>query len=100
GAWAVESGRVDAPADGGVDVVIDVPSGRVVAHVERRDGAVQSVAFRNVPSYVIARGVPAGGVSVDVAYGGAIYAFVPASELGLRIAADALPELIGAGRRI
>jgi proline racemase len=100
GAWAVESGRVDAPADGGVDVTIDVPSGRVVAHVECRGGAVERVAFRNVPSYVIARDVPAGDVRVDVAYGGAIYAFVPASRIGLPIAADALPELIGAGRRI
>jgi proline racemase len=100
GAWAVESGLVDAPADGGVDVTIDVPSGRVVARVERRGGAVESVAFRNVPSYVVARNVPAGGVRADVAYGGAIYAFVPASDLGLAIATDALTELIAAGRRI
>jgi proline racemase len=68
--------------------------------VECRGGAVERVAFRNVPSYVIARDVPAGDVQVDVAFGGAIYAFVPASRLGLAIAADSLPELIGAGRRI
>ena len=74
GAWAVESGRVAAPADGTVDVTIDVPSGRVVARVTTRGGAVASVAFVNVPSFVIARGVDAGGVMVDVAYGGAIYA--------------------------
>jgi proline racemase len=100
GAWAVESGRVDAPADGDVDVTIDVPSGRVVARVECRGGAVQRVAFRNVPAYVIARDVPADGVRVDVAYGGAIYAFVPASALGLAVTPGALPELIAAGRRI
>jgi proline racemase len=100
GAWAVESGRVSAPKDGEVDVTIDVPSGRVVARVECRGGAVQRVAFRNVPAYVIARDVAADGVGVDVAYGGAIYAFVPASRLGLAIAPGALSELIGAGRRI
>src|SRR5919201_6723150 len=100
GTWAVESGRVEAPADGAVDVKIDVPSGRVVARVECRAGAVERVAFRNVPSYVIARGVPAGRVRVDVAYGGAIYAFVPAAELGLSISAQALPELVRAGREI
>ena len=100
GVWAVESGRVDAPADGEVDVTIDVPSGRVVARVECRGRAVERVAFRNVPAYVIARDVPAGAVRVDVAYGGAIYAFVPASRLGLTIASGALPELIGEGRRI
>src|SRR4029079_4245835 len=53
GAWAVESGRVEAPANGEVDVTIDVPSGRVVARVACRSGAVERVAFRNVPAFVI-----------------------------------------------
>jgi proline racemase len=100
GAWAVESGRVAAPADGDVDVTIDVPSGRVVARVRRRAGALDSVAFRNVPSYVVARGVQAGDVEVDVAFGGAIYAFVPAERLGLRVVPGDLTELIAAGRRV
>jgi proline racemase len=100
GAWAVESGRVAAPHDGDVDVAIDVPSGRVVARVRRREGFVESVAFRNVPSFVIARSVPAAGVEVDVAYGGAIYAFVAASRFGLRVVADDLPRLIEAGRLV
>ena len=100
GAWAVESGRVDAPADGEVDVTIDVPSGRVVARVRRRAGQVETVAFRNVPSYVMARGVPACGIEVDVAYGGAIYAFAPAERLGLRVVPDQLPRLIAAGREV
>jgi proline racemase len=100
GAWAVESGRIPAPGDGEVEVTIDVPSGRVVARVECRDGTVERVAFRNVPAYVIARGVTAGEARVDVAYGGAIYAFVPAGQLGLPLAAEALPDLIRAGREI
>ena len=100
GAWAIESGRVAAPEDGEVDVTIDVPSGRVVATVRRRGGTVESVAFRNVPAYVVARGVPAGGVRVDVAYGGAIYAFVPASAMGLRVVPEDLAELIAAGRSV
>jgi proline racemase len=100
GAWAVESGRVAAPTAGEVDVTIDVPSGRVVARVVRRAGAVERVAFRNVPAYVVARGVAAGDVRVDVAYGGAIYAFVPASAVGLPLSAGALPELIRVGREI
>jgi proline racemase len=100
GAWAVESGRVAAPDDGDVDVTIDVPSGRVVATVRRRAGAVESVAFRNVPASVVARGVAAGDVEVDVAYGGAIYAFAPAAALGLRVVPDDLPQLIAAGRKV
>ena len=41
-----------------------------------------------------------GGVVVDVAFGGAIYAFVPAARLGLRVAPEHLPALIAAGRQI
>lgn len=100
GAWAVESGRMAAPGDGEVQVKIDVPSGRVVARVRCRAGAVESVGFRNVPAFVIARGVRAGDVKVDVAYGGAIYAFAPAHALGLRVVPEHLPELIAAGRAI
>jgi proline racemase len=100
GAWAVESGRLDAPDDGEVTVTIDVPSGRVTATVRMTGGAVESVAFRNVPSFVVARGVPAAGVEVDVAYGGAIYAFAPAASWGLRVVPDDLPKLIAVGREV
>jgi proline racemase/trans-L-3-hydroxyproline dehydratase len=100
GAWAVETGRVAAPRDGEVEVTIDVPSGRVAARVRLRAGTVESVAFRNVPAFVIARGAPAAGARVDVAYGGAIYASVPAAAFGLRVAPEHLPELIAAGRAV
>jgi proline racemase len=100
GVWAIESGRVAAPDDGEADVTIDVPSGRVVARVRRGAGTVESVAFRNVPSFVVARGVEAGGVQVDVAYGGAIYAFAPVERFGLRVVPEHLPELIAAGREV
>jgi proline racemase len=100
GAWAVESGRIPAPPDGEVDVTIDVPSGRVVARVRCRGGAIESVAFRNVPAFVIARGVRAAGALVDVAYGGAIYASVPAARFGLRVVPEDLGRLIAAGREV
>jgi proline racemase len=100
GAWAVESGAVYAPRDGSVDVTIDVPSGRVVARVRVGSGIVEQVAFRNVPSFVVARDVEAAGVAVDVSYGGAIYASVPASRFGLRVVPDDLPALIAAGRAV
>src|SRR5215216_5387724 len=37
-AWAVESGRVAAPADGELELAIDVPSGRVTARVRMEGG--------------------------------------------------------------
>jgi proline racemase len=100
GAWAVETGRVHAAPDGETEVTIDVPSGRVVARVRCAGGAVQAVAFRNVPAYAIARGVPAAGVAADVAYGGAIYASVAAADLGLAVTPDRIVELIAAGREV
>jgi proline racemase len=100
GAWAVESGRVAAPADGEVDVVIDVPSGRVTARVRCRAGVVEEIAFVNVPATVTARRVAAGEVVVDVAWGGAFYAFVAAEAFGLRVTPEDLPALIVAGRAV
>ena len=51
GYWAVAHGLVESPGDGTVDVVIDVPSGRVVARAKCEAGRVQHVDFVNVPSY-------------------------------------------------
>ena len=104
GAWAVESGRVRAAPDGETDVTIDVPSGRVVARVRCAGGAVRDVTFRNVPSYVLARGVavatPFGRLDVDLAYGGAIYACVPAAAAGLTVEPAAYSDLIALGRAV
>jgi proline racemase len=100
GAWAVETGRVAAEPDGEVDVTIDVPSGRVMARVRCRNGAVESVAFRNVPSFVVARGVWVADTEVDIAYGGALYAFVSADSVGVRVDPADLSELIKVGRGI
>ena len=104
GAWAVETGRVPAPADGDVEVTVDVPSGRVVARVRREAGRTGAVTFRNVPAYVLARGVAVhtsrGPLTVDVAYGGAIYATASAADAGLAVAPEHYPELIALGREV
>jgi len=104
GVWAVETGRVVAPVTGSVDVVIDVPSGRVTARVHREDARVVAVDFVNVPSWVVATDVPVstsrGEVRVSVAYGGAIYATLPAAQLGLSVTPQRLSELVAVGREI
>ncbi|WP_214410780.1 proline racemase family protein [Sphaerisporangium fuscum] len=105
GVHAVESGLVEADPDGDTDVVVDVPSGRVTARVRRRAGLIEAVTFRNVPSYVVARDVPVtlaghGEVAVDVAYGGALYASVPAAAFGLTVEPGHLTELIALGRSV
>jgi proline racemase len=104
GTWAVDTGRVTAPRTGAVDVVIDVPSGRVTAHVHRVDGRVVAVDFVNVPSWVVSRRVPVatirGELQVDIAYGGAIYAALPAVDAGLAVTPDHLGDLVALGREV
>ncbi|MGO3153354.1 MAG: proline racemase family protein [Galactobacter sp.] len=130
GAWAVESGRITPDPSGVTDVVIDVPSGRVTARVHteatrvptepapQATGAtevsstvgygppprVTHVDFLNVPSYVLAQDVPVttsrGELTVDVVYGGAIYAHLDAATVGLTITPDNHHELINLGREI
>lgn len=104
GAWAVESGRVNADPDGDTDVIIDVPSGRVTATVTCSGGAVSHVRFRNVAAYVVARKVAvttsAGAVPADVSYGGALYASVRAADLGLAVTPDHYSRLIALGREV
>jgi proline racemase len=104
GAYAVHSGLVPARPDGGTDVVMDVPSGRVTARVQCERSTVRRVVFGNVDSYVLGRGIEVetarGRVHVDVSYGGAIYASVPASALGLAVRPDDYADLIAVGREI
>lgn len=104
GVWAVDSGLVAAADDGVTTVTVDVPSGRVAAKVERVGGRTTRVTFRNVPSYVIARGVPVstsrGDVLVDLSYSGAIYASLRASDVGLAVTPENYTELIAIGREV
>jgi len=104
GVWAVESGRVVPDPAGVTDVTIDVPSGRVVARVHTEADQVTGVDFVNVPSYVLATDVgietSRGRVSVDIGYGGAIYAHLRAADVGLSVDPGNVNELIAFGRKV
>ena len=76
-------------------VVVDVPSGRLETWATVEDGRVRSVRFRNVPSFVWARGVEVAGRVVDVAFAGAFYA-----SLEERVEPTELPRLIALGREL
>lgn len=104
GAWAVQSGVVRTTG-AATDVVVDVPSGRVTARVHTDDaGDVTAIDFVNVASHVIATDVEIetsrGRVRVDVGFGGAIYAQLRATDVGLEVTPTHLPELIAIGREI
>ncbi len=101
--WAIETGVVPS-VEPVTELWIDVPSGRLHVFADVRDGRVGQVRFENVASYVTAidRGVatPYGRFTVDVSYGGAFYASVDVTQLGVEITPDHLPALIAAGRAI
>ncbi|MBN9090134.1 MAG: proline racemase family protein [Reyranella sp.] len=94
--WAVESGRVKGPI-----VRLQCPCGLVVATVAA-DG---SVRFESVPSFVYAldRVAPTpawGPVTVDIAYGGAFYAFLSADSIGLDLRQSPMRQIADAGEEI
>jgi len=100
------------PENGGkptsVHIRYDTPAGPVQAraHLAHHGDAVhvESVAFRNVASFVFEASlmvsVGARKIPVDVAFGGAFYAIVDAEAAGLPIDAEHLPELRKLGMTI
>ena len=97
----IETGALP-PSD---TVRIDAPAGRITAHPRREGDRVPSVAFENVPSFVLALDetvdVPGlGPVRYDLAFGGAFYAYVDVAQLGFDIDARDNRALIDAGWRI
>lgn len=101
----VETGVL--PAKGARTAVrLDTPAGlvRATAYLDA-SGRVERVSFLNVPSFVFAHDVVLdvpgyGRVVVDIAFGGAFYAFLPAERVGLRVAPEQTAELVRAGEAI
>ncbi len=104
GAWAVRTGVVASDPNGATTVTIDVPSGRVRAVVHQEDGKIVDIVFRNVESRVLARGIVLetshGVIEADLIFGGAVYATLPASSVGLSVTPENTAELIRIGREI
>ncbi|KAF2128271.1 Diaminopimelate epimerase-like protein [Dothidotthia symphoricarpi CBS 119687] len=107
GYWAVNKGLVKAPeGDGIVEVVVDVPSGRVVASVAVKQGKPIHADFINVLSYQLGKGLPVkipshgSEISVDLGFGGAVYATVDAAQLGLKVEPNHCGDFIKLGREI
>jgi len=108
---AFERGLVSQPGDDASEarLTLDSPAGQVRARAEltrRADGRrrVRRVSFVNVPSFVLAGGVPVDlpgrRLRVDVAFGGAFYAIVDAEAAGVPVTPERLPELRDMGMTI
>lgn len=87
-------------------VVLDTPAGLVRAEAQvEADGRVARVSFLNVPSFVSLPQVeidapPYGRFTVDVVFGGAFYAYAPATSVGLRVEPAQTQQLVAAGEAI
>lgn len=86
------------------EVVYDSPAGLIRASATVAGDRVTSVAFRNVPSFCFAHALnletSAGPIAVDVAFGGAFYALVDASALGVEVLPEHTPRLTQLGMEI
>lgn len=104
GTVLVETGMIDASAPE-TQIRFDTPAGRVEATSHVEDGRVGSVAFENVPSFVVGLDetveVPEiGTVEFDLAYGGAFYAYVDADQLDLSLTPQNGREISHVGMQI
>ncbi len=98
--WAVDTGLV-AAVEPRTTVGVQCPCGLVTAHVQVRDGRASLVHFESVGAFaplldtkVEVEG--AGTVEVDIGYGGAFYAFVPAARFGLDVRTSSARSLVDA----
>ncbi|GHO48968.1 proline racemase family protein [Ktedonospora formicarum] len=101
----VKTGAI-SPQGPHTPVTLDTPAGlvRATAHLDS-SGQVERVSFLNVPSFVYAHEVELdlptyGKLAVDIAFGGAFYAILPAERVGLRVAPEATAQLVAAGSAI
>jgi proline racemase len=100
----VEMGLVEA-REPVTEIVLDTPAGIVRAQAEVKDGGVESVTIRNVPSFLYKAAVQVevpdlGRLTVDIAYGGNFYAILPAASVGLRVAPENADQVIAYGTKI
>lgn len=84
---------------------LDTPSGLVKVKIEVKDGVAKRVTFKNAPAFVMNRGaavrVPKyGEIRIDIAYGGNVFAIIPAASMGLRLTRERAKEIVEKGNYI
>ena len=104
GRFAVDRGIVPA-VEPETEVRIQCPCGLVRVQVETSGGRAGAARFESVPSFAAARDAVAltthfGPVTLDVGYGGAFYAVLPAADLGLDLEATPLARLVEAAMEV
>lgn len=97
----VETGMVEV-TEPFTDIILDTPSGVVKARVEVENQRAKNVTFVNAPAFTIGLDYCVdtpefGCVTFDVAYGGNMYAILPAASLGLELVPERSREIVTKG---
>ena len=100
----VEAGFV-SPAEPCTKIRIDTPAGQVEATANLECGKVDSVSFLNVPSFVLSADQridfeSVGEVVFDLAFGGAFYAYVDATQFPIELVPENFSELVSLGKKL
>lgn len=97
-------GPADPAFTGAHEIALNTPAGLVSLRATLKDGRCESVAFSTPCAYhlgvieVPVRG--SGTATVQVAYGGQWYAFLPAASVGLSVEPDGIDALIAAAAEV
>ncbi len=102
-AVAVETGLVEVK-EPETKIVLEVPSGLIETTCKVKNGHVEEVKMRNVPSFLYSTeeiNVPGlGEIEVDIAFGGNFFGIVDVGKVNLKINPKNSLKLIDAGLRI
>ena len=104
GTSLIESGMVEIE-EPYTHVTLDTAAGLVKLKIEVKDNTAVSVTFVNAPAFVMEENAVVkteeyGDVQMDIAYGGNIYAILPAASVGLSVEPKQASKLIAAGNKL
>lgn len=100
----IEAGLVEVTEPTTV-INMDTAAGVIVVEATVRDGSVEEVSFLNAPSLVLNRNAlidssDFGKLTLDISWGGNVYAILPAEKIGLTIEPQNSGKLIAAAQSI
>lgn len=97
--YLAETGRIPPGGDGRFSMKIDVPSGQIAAHAFSDGRRVTGVRLEGIPAFPVSLDhtvrLQGRDIRLDVSYGGAFYAIVPAAAVGRGVEAEDVDALMG-----
>ncbi len=100
----IESGLADVK-EPVTTLKFDTPAGVISVDAKVKDGVVEEVSFLNAPAMVLKRDIEVdtkdfGKLTLDISWGGNVYAILPAEKVGLEINPHNASKLIAAAQSL